>query len=108
MRNYAEARDPVPRWLMMSTEKPFVRFCVGWRKMIFTVLGAVAELERNLIRERVSMGISRARRQGKQLGRPKRLVDRERVLSLYAQHRSYRIVAKLSVANSRNQAGMGV
>src|SRR5215471_7473872 len=30
-------------------------------KMIFTVLGAVAELERNLIRERVQMGISRAR-----------------------------------------------
>ena len=29
-------------------------------KMIFTVLGAVAELERNLIRERVHMGISRA------------------------------------------------
>src|SRR5207249_10873995 len=37
-------------------------------KMIFTVLGAVAELERNLIRERVQMGITRARRQGKPLG----------------------------------------
>src|SRR5512145_1505923 len=34
-------------------------------KMIFTVLGAVAELERNLIRERVQMGIARARKQGK-------------------------------------------
>src|SRR5262249_8044919 len=40
-------------------------------KMIFTVLGAVAELERNLIKERVHMGISRARKQGKALGRPK-------------------------------------
>jgi DNA invertase Pin-like site-specific DNA recombinase len=29
-------------------------------KMIFTVLGAVAELERNLIKERVHMGITRA------------------------------------------------
>src|SRR2546428_6725898 len=65
-------------------------------KMIFTVLGAVAELERNLIKERVHMGISRARKQGKQLGRPKRIVDRERVLSLYAQHHSYRIVASLT------------
>jgi DNA invertase Pin-like site-specific DNA recombinase len=44
----------------------------------------------------VQMGISRARKQGEQLGRPKRLVDRERVLSLYAEHRSYRIVAKLT------------
>src|SRR5262249_26285255 len=65
-------------------------------KMIFTVLGAVAELERNLIKERVHMGISRARKQGKRLGRPKRIVDSEKVLSLYAQHRSYRVVAKLT------------
>jgi DNA invertase Pin-like site-specific DNA recombinase len=47
-------------------------------QMIFTVLGAVAELERNLIKERISMGISRARKQGKALGRPKRIFDRER------------------------------
>jgi DNA invertase Pin-like site-specific DNA recombinase len=46
-------------------------------KMIFTVLGAVAELERNLIKERVHMGIIRARKQGKQLGRPKRIFDRD-------------------------------
>jgi DNA invertase Pin-like site-specific DNA recombinase len=51
-------------------------------KMIFTVLGAVAELERNLIKERVQMGISRARKQGKSLGRPKRIFDRERALGL--------------------------
>ncbi len=39
-------------------------------KMIFTVLGAVAELERSLIAERVRLGIQNARRKGKQLGRP--------------------------------------
>jgi hypothetical protein len=44
-------------------------------KMIFTVLGAVAELERNLIRERVAMGIARAKKQGKTLGRPQRIFD---------------------------------
>src|SRR5438552_18723258 len=44
-------------------------------KMIFTVLGAVAELERNLIKERVQMGIHRARKQGKKLGRPRADVD---------------------------------
>src|SRR2546426_9657483 len=47
-------------------------------KMIFTVLGAVAEPERNLIKERVHMGINRARKQGKRLGRPKRIFDREK------------------------------
>src|SRR5262244_2624726 len=37
-------------------------------KMIFTVLGAVAELERNLIQERIHMGVQRARKQGKAFG----------------------------------------
>jgi DNA invertase Pin-like site-specific DNA recombinase len=39
-------------------------------KMIFTVLGAVAELERSLIAERVRLGLRNARKQGKRLGRP--------------------------------------
>src|SRR5215831_3193598 len=62
-------------------------------KMIFTVLGAVAELERNLIKERVHMGISRARKQGKQLGRPKRIFDREKAITL-AQTMSMRQTAQ--------------
>ncbi len=40
-------------------------------KMVYTVIAAVAELERSLIRERVVMGLQRAKAQGKQLGRPK-------------------------------------
>jgi putative DNA-invertase from lambdoid prophage Rac len=39
-------------------------------KMVYTVIAAVAELERSLIRERVVMGIERAKAQGKRLGRP--------------------------------------
>lgn len=39
-------------------------------KMVFTVLGAVAELERSLIGERVRMGVQNARKKGKQIGRP--------------------------------------
>jgi len=39
-------------------------------KMVFTVLGAVAELERSLISERVRMGLQNARKKGKRLGRP--------------------------------------
>jgi DNA invertase Pin-like site-specific DNA recombinase len=63
-------------------------------KMIFTVLGAVAELERNLIKERVHMGISRARKEGKQLGRPKRIFDREKARTLL-QSMSVRETARL-------------
>jgi len=39
-------------------------------KMVYTVIAAVAELERSLIRERVVMGLQRAKAQGKKLGRP--------------------------------------
>jgi DNA invertase Pin-like site-specific DNA recombinase len=39
-------------------------------KMVFTVLAAVAELERSLIAERVRMGLQSARNKGKRLGRP--------------------------------------
>ena len=62
-------------------------------KMIFTVIGAVAELERSLIRERVMMGLDRAKRQGKKLGRPKKLVDREQVATLRAKGLSLRQIA---------------
>jgi len=39
-------------------------------KCVFTILGSVAELERNLIRERVVSGLEKARRNGVRLGRP--------------------------------------
>ncbi len=39
-------------------------------RMVFTVLGAVAELERSLIAERVKAGLRNARAKGKRLGRP--------------------------------------
>src|SRR5262249_42198015 len=38
-------------------------------RAMFTIVAAIAELERELIRERVQAGLSRARRQGKRLGR---------------------------------------
>jgi DNA invertase Pin-like site-specific DNA recombinase len=41
-------------------------------KMVFTVLGAVAELERALIVERVRAGMRNARAKGKRIGRPPR------------------------------------
>ena len=63
-------------------------------KMIFTVIGAVAELERSLIRERVMMGLERARRQGKRLGRRRVVVDRERVALLRAHGLSLREIAR--------------
>jgi DNA invertase Pin-like site-specific DNA recombinase len=62
-------------------------------KMVFTVLGAVAELERSLTAERVKAGLRNARAKGKRLGRPRVTVDARRVASLRAAGRSWRDVA---------------
>ena len=62
-------------------------------KMVFTVLGAVAELERSLIAERVRAGLRNARAKGKRLGRPRVVVDAERIALLRAQGRSWASIA---------------
>jgi DNA invertase Pin-like site-specific DNA recombinase len=41
-------------------------------RLVFTVLAAVAEMERELVRERVKAGIEQARARGQRLGRPPR------------------------------------
>jgi DNA invertase Pin-like site-specific DNA recombinase len=67
-------------------------------KMVFTVLGAVAELERSLIVERVRAGLRNARSKGKTLGRPHVFVDRRRIAALRAQGLSWaRIAERLGV-----------
>src|ERR1700746_3746562 len=69
-------------------------------KLVFTILGAVAEGERNLIAERVRAGLRNARAKGKRLGRPTKSVDVARINSLRVAGHSWRSIAaamKLSV-----------
>src|SRR6266852_2614857 len=63
-------------------------------KMVFTVLGAVAELERSLIVERVRAGLRHAKAKGKQLGRPRVSVDAVQVAALRSSGASWRVIAK--------------
>src|ERR1700723_91270 len=60
---------------------------------LFTIVSAVAQLERELIRERVSAGIRNARANGKKLGRPKSSVDRAQVLQLRERGHSLQQIA---------------
>jgi DNA invertase Pin-like site-specific DNA recombinase len=62
-------------------------------KMVFTVLGAVAELERSLIVERVKAGIRNARAKGKRIGRPGSRVNPAAVLMLRSSGASIRAIA---------------
>jgi DNA invertase Pin-like site-specific DNA recombinase len=62
-------------------------------RLVFHLFGALAEFERNLIRERTQAGLSAARARGRQGGRPK-LLDPKRLglaLRLY-QERQHSIV----------------
>jgi DNA invertase Pin-like site-specific DNA recombinase len=55
-------------------------------RLLFTVLGAIAEFERDLIRERVVAGMRRARSQGVRVGRPKKHdLDPDEVAALRGQ-----------------------
>jgi DNA invertase Pin-like site-specific DNA recombinase len=63
-------------------------------RMVFTVLGAVAELERSLIAERVRAGLRNARAKGKRLGRPRVAVDAARVTRLRASGLSWPNIAR--------------
>jgi DNA invertase Pin-like site-specific DNA recombinase len=63
-------------------------------RMVFTVIAAVAELERSIIRERVQAGVDRARRQGKRFGRPAVIVDRHRVAEMKTAGQSIKAIAK--------------
>ena len=63
-------------------------------KMVFTVLGAVAELERSLIVERVKAGLRNARAKGKRLGRPRVIVDASRIATLRAAGLSWATIAE--------------
>jgi DNA invertase Pin-like site-specific DNA recombinase len=68
-------------------------------RMLFQVIGAMAEFEREIIRERVLAGIRRARKNGRRLGRPRVQVDAGRARALRSEGLSYRdIAARLRVS----------
>ena len=51
-------------------------------KLTFHVFGALAEFERNLIKDRTNAGLAAARARGRKGGRPKRLDDKKRKLAV--------------------------
>jgi DNA invertase Pin-like site-specific DNA recombinase len=68
-------------------------------KMVFTILGSVAELERSMIVERVKAGLRNAKAKGKKLGRPRVAIDHARIVSLRT--------AGMSWAKIATQLGVG-
>ena len=75
---------------------------------MFTIIAAMAELERGVIRERVMAGLRYARlhgtRTGKPIGRPRKIFRFDEACALRAQGHSWNKIARLmgvSVASVR-------
>ena len=62
-------------------------------RLMFQIIGAMAEFERSLIQERVRAGLRNAKLRGKILGRPPMTLDRERIARLRASGASIRNIS---------------
>jgi len=68
---------------------------------IFTIISAVAQLERDIIAERVKAGLRRAKENGKKLGRPRAEVSKGEIYRLHSHGLSLRKIAtQLNISRS--------
>jgi len=63
-------------------------------KLLFSILGAIAEFELELIRDRTREGLARAKAQGKRLGRPPNPARTEEILRLRAEGLTLREIGR--------------
>jgi DNA invertase Pin-like site-specific DNA recombinase len=74
-------------------------------KAMFTIIGTMAELERNVIRERIAAGMEHAKvhgtKSGSAIGRPRAVFDRARVVELRAAGWSWREMAAVLAVSVR-------
>jgi DNA invertase Pin-like site-specific DNA recombinase len=64
-------------------------------RLMFQIIGAMAEFERSLIQERVRAGLRNAKLKGKTLGRPSRIVSLDEMTRLREKGASLREIAKI-------------
>ena len=80
-------------------------------RLMFNIIGAMAEFERELIRERVKAGMKNAKAKGARIGRPRVAVDAARIAALRASGLSWRTIERelgISVRTARRfAAGSG-
>lgn len=77
-------------------------------KLLLSMLAAVAEMERDLLIERTQAGLVRAKAQGKQLGRPPKLTQRQRseITSALDEGMSISALSKLYAVSRATIAGV--
>jgi DNA invertase Pin-like site-specific DNA recombinase len=83
------ARELTEKGIGLVFIKEQIDFTTPAGKLMFTMLGAIAEFERDLIKDRTAEGRERAKAQGKHMGRKGRSVtDVQKALKLYDERES--------------------
>ena len=62
-------------------------------RLVFGIFASIAEFERELIRDRVRSGLAAAKARGKQLGRPRVVVDGLKIAELRAEGHGWKAIA---------------
>jgi DNA invertase Pin-like site-specific DNA recombinase len=73
-----------------SFQESYIDTTHPWGDLIVAFCAKLAEIERERIRARVKAGLERARASGKEIGRPRKVVDREEIWQLRDQGLSIR------------------
>lgn len=74
-----------------------------FKDAIVSIMATLAKQERIKLSERTKAGLERAKSQGKQLGRPRKVFDRAKVVAMRREGASFGAIAK-TVGISRSQA----
>ena len=95
IEQYAPLLSCSPRESFLQTTEPSVR------KLMIGILTWVAEREREMLIQRTRDGMERARVAGKGIGRPQKVIDKNRLISMLAENQSKsRIARSLGVSKA--------
>jgi len=84
-----------------SHTQPYLDSMGPFGDAIVGLLAALAQQERETIRARINAGLDRARKEGRVLGRPRKVFDRAKAVRLSRQGKSVRVIAdKLGVSHA--------
>lgn len=77
-----------------SYTEQYLDSCGLFRDAVLSILATIAKQERVRLSERTRAGLERAQRQGKRLGRPRRVLDREALAQMREHGMSYQEIAR--------------
>jgi len=88
IEQYAPLISCSPREAFLQTTEPSVR------KLMIGILTWVAEREREMLVQRTKDGMERARAAGRGIGRPQKILDKDRLIAMLAENRSKATIAR--------------